>query len=159
MTATTLLTGPEAKARYGTAQEFFLTRWFELATGDDDWVLNRPFVLLRQLGDWTLAGRPGRAQVRQCVIGPWQEVDGLALRIFDLSRNQAGMQVLTYDFVTDYSRKKLEPLLFGDEPAARAAFEDVIKSSERWRDYPCERLLNMLTAKTRALVAADEVAA
>lgn len=156
MATPALLTGPAAKDRYRTAQEFFLARWFELATGDDDWTLSRPFVLLRKLDHWLLMGRPGRAQIRPGGLGPWQEVDGLTLRIFDLTQNTAGLQALTYDFTTPYSREQLEPLLFGEETEAHAAFEDFIRRSERWRSYPRERILNMLTAMTRELLR-DEI--
>ncbi len=156
MTATPLLAGPEAKARYGTAQEFFLARWLELAAGEDNFTLSRPHVLLRQIGDWSLMGCPGRTQIREGGIGPWEEVDGVTLRIFDLVRNQVSMAVVTHDFSTNYSREKLELLLFGETAQAHAAFGGFLRRDGRWRNYPREEVLGKLTAKTRALVAPEE---
>lgn len=141
--------GPAAKSQYGTPQEYVLARWFELATGDNDWRFPKPFVPLRQIGDLLLVGYPTRVMTRLGDFGPYREVDGVALRILDLVNDRAGMQVLSYDFTTNWCGSRLEDLLFSDEATGKAAFENFAKRSERWQAYPHERLIGMLTVKAR----------
>ena len=141
--------GPAAKSQCGTPQEYVLARWFELASGDDDWRFPKPFVPLRRIGDLILAGYPTRVMTRLGDFGPYSEVDGVALRILDLANDRAGMQVLSYDFTTQWCATRLEALLFSDEMAGKEAFEEFAKRSERWQGYPRERLVTMLTAKGR----------
>lgn len=158
--ASVFAAGPAARSQYGTPQEYVLARWFELASGDDDWRFPKPFVPLRQIGDLILAGYPTRVMTRLGQFDPYREVDGVALRILDFANDRAGMQVLSYDFATKWCGTRLEALLFSDEAAGKEAFEEFAKRSERWQGYPRERLGGMLTAKSReALGLCDETPA